>query len=178
MEQNYFETNNIFTRRSVRKYKNKPIEKEKVEMLLRAAMQAPTAKNRQEWEFIVVDDKSILNKLAEIDKPGTNPIAEARLAIILLANIKFCSDGAMIYWQQDLAAATQNIMLEAVNQGLGSVWIGMSPKNIRESGVKRIFNIDEDTKVASLISIGYPENENANNYIDRFNPSRIHYNSY
>lgn len=75
----------IFKRRSIRRYKDQAVEDEKIEKLLRAAMQAPSAVNQQPWEFIVVRDKSILNKLAGLS-PYSKMVADAPLAIVVLGN--------------------------------------------------------------------------------------------
>ena len=94
----------IFQRRSIRKYKNTPVEKEKIELLLRAAMQAPSAGNQQPWEFIIVENKETLKKLSNVS-PFSKMLAAAPLAIVLLANKNNMRYPE--YWQQDMAAATQ-----------------------------------------------------------------------
>lgn len=114
----------IFNRRSIRKYKDKPVEKEKIEKLLRAAMQAPSAGNQQPWEFIVIQDKENLKKLSGMS-PYSKLIMNAPLTFVLLGNkdkMKFPEN-----WQQDMGASAENILLEAVELGLGAVWLGVAP---------------------------------------------------
>ena len=97
----------IKNRRSIRKYEDKPVEKATVEKLLRAAMQAPSAGNQQPWEFIVVENKETLAQMANVS-PYATPLKNAAVSIIVLVNkdsLRFPS-----YWQQDLAAATQNLL--------------------------------------------------------------------
>lgn len=95
----------IFERVSVRKFTNDKVEEEKIEKILRAAMQAPSAGNQQPWEFIVVENKETLAKLANMS-PYSKFIAEAPTSIVVL-----CNNEKLIYpenWMQDLGAATQN----------------------------------------------------------------------
>ncbi len=110
--------NEIFTRRSIRRYVDKPVEQEKIERLLKAAMQAPSAGSQRPWEFIVVQDKERLAQLAQAS-PYAGPTKDAPLAIVVLANrsaLKFPEN-----WQMDVSAATENMLLEAVHLDLGAV---------------------------------------------------------
>lgn len=166
--------NSIFTRRSIRKYQDKIVEKDKIEKLLRAAMQAPSAANQQPWEFIVIQDKGKLGKLSEMS-PYSKLLAKAPLAIILIANkenLKFPDS-----WQQDMGAAAENILLEAVELGLGAVWLGTAPEEDRINYIKDMFNLKENIIPYCVISLGYPEGE-GNKFIDRFDESKVHYEKY
>mgnify|MGYP000185424315 CR=1 FL=1 len=165
----------IFNRRSIRRYKEQPVEEEKIDKLLRAAMQAPSAVNQQPWEFIVVRDKNTLNKLAGIS-PYSKMIADAPLAIVVLGN----DDRMRLqhHWQQDLAAATQNILLEAVYLGLGAVWLGVAPAEDRMDYIRNIFGLSKKLKPFCVIPVGYPAEGQENKFIDRFDPTRVHYDKY
>ncbi len=162
----------IFIRRSVRRYKEQKVEKEKIDKLLRAAMQAPSATNQQCWEFIVVEDKEKLKQLSNMT-PYSKLIENAPLAIVVLGNEERmrCKE----YWEQDLGASTQNILLEAVNLNLGSVWIGTAPLKDRMDYVSNIFNLKDNLKPFCIVSIGYPLDDNANKFIDRFDETRVQY---
>ncbi len=165
----------IFTRRSIRKFQSRQVEKEKVEKLLRAGMQAPSAGNQQPWEFLVVNDRELLDKMSTAGAYATI-LKTAPLAIITLANdsnMKFPD-----YWQQDMAAATENILLEVVCQNLGGVWIGIYPDEPRTDLVNETFNLPSNIKPFSIIAVGYPENGHENKFIDRFNSTKITYNKY
>lgn len=164
----------IFTRRSIRKYKEQPVEKEKIEKLLRAAMQAPSAVNQQPWEFMVVEDRDNLDKLSQLT-PYSKMLAHAPLAIIVLANMNNLR--APNYWQQDLGACTQNILLEATYVGLGSVWLGVAPDEERMNNIIDMFDLPNDILPFCVISIGYPEGEE-NRFIDRFDERKIHIEKY
>ena len=107
----------INIRRSVRSYLDKPVEKEKVELLLRAAMQAPSARNQQPWHFVVVDDPETLRAIATVSR-NMQMLNEAPLAILVLIDKENLT--APLMAPQDAAAATQNILLKAVDLGLGT----------------------------------------------------------
>ena len=114
--------NNILQRTSVRSYEDRPVEKEKIEKLLRAGMAAPTAVNKQPWHFIVVTDKDQLQNLAEAN-PNAGMAAKAPLAIVVCGDMNKALEGdAREFWVQDCSAATENILLAATGMGLGSVW--------------------------------------------------------
>jgi len=162
----------IFIRRSIRKYKNQPVEKDKIDILLRAAMQAPSAGNQQPWEFIVVQERENLIKLSEAS-PYSKPVKDAPLAFVLLGNeekMKFPEN-----WQQDMGAATENILLQAVELKLGSVYLGVAPNEERENIIKKMFNLPDNMKPFCIIAIGYPAEGQENKFIDRYDEKRIHY---
>jgi nitroreductase len=159
-------------RRSVRKYKDILISDEKVEALLRAAMQAPSAGNQQPWEFFVVKNPLLLEGLSQVS-PFAGLIASAPLVIVLLCNKERLKKPAM--WQQDMAAATENLLLEAVEQDLGAVWIGIAPLEDRMAHVSRTLDLREPVVPFSIVAVGVPCEVHANHYVDRFEPSRITY---
>ncbi len=167
--------NEIFNRRSIRKYKNEPVEKEKIDRLLRAAMQAPSARNQQPWEFIVIDDRETLVELSNVS-PYAKMLETAPLAIVLLANEEIMT--VPDKWQQDMGAANQNLLLEAVSLDLGAVWLGIAPDVDRVEFIKQLFNLPCNIKAFSIVSIGYPEEGQANKFTDRFNSSVVKYNKY
>lgn len=164
--------NTIFTRRSIRNFTHQVVEREKIDKLLRAAMQAPSAGNQQPWEFIVVQDKTTLEKLGGLS-PYAKPAAKAPLAFVLVAR----EEGLRFpeYWEQDMSAATQNILLEAVELGLGAVWLGAAPVKERMDYLREMFNLPEKIKPFCVIALGYPAPGQENRFVDRFEASRVHY---
>lgn len=164
----------ILKRRSVRQFLDKKVEEEKIERLLRAAMQAPSATNQQPWEFIVVDDKNLIDKLAQFS-PYSKLLLGAPLAIVCLEKQGV---RAQELAPQDLGACTENLMLQAVDEGLGTVWMGVGKNNPREEFIKDMFNLPETVRPFNVIAVGYPSEENANKFVDRFDESRIYYNKY
>jgi nitroreductase len=161
----------IFNRRSIRKFQNQSVEKEKIEKLLRAGMQAPSAANQQPWEFIVVENKETLSKLS-LMSPYSKMVANSPLTIVLLAN----SDTFLVptAWEQDMGAVAENILLEATYLELGSVWLGVATSQSCVDYVKETFSLPENLKPFALISIGYPDNQK-NEFVDRYNEKKVHY---
>ena len=160
----------IFERRSIRKYKDKEVETEKIKRLLEAAVAAPSAGNEQPWHFVIIKDRKRLNHLAEIH-PYAKMLKEAPLAIAVCADLdKQKHQG---FWVQDCSAATQNILLEAVSLGLGTVWIGCHPAENREKKVSEYLEVPNNIKTLSLIAVGYPAAEKGK--VDRLSDEIIHY---
>jgi len=160
----------IFERRSIRKYKKKKVEEEKIEKLLKAAAAAPSAGNEQPWHFVVIRDRELLDHLAEVH-PYAKMLKEAPLAIAVCGDLdKQRHEG---FWVQDCAAATQNILLEAVSLDLGAVWIGAYPNQKREKVVSKALEVPQNIKTVSLISIGYSDQEKGKT--DRLCNEIIHY---
>lgn len=163
----------IFNRRSIRRYEDKRVEDEKIERILRAAMQAPSAGNQQGWEFIVVRDKETLERLTEVS-PYYKMIKDSDVTIIVLGNKKEMRWPQ--YWEQDLGAATQNLMLQAVEEGLGSVWLGVAPEEDRMNSMREIFDIPEGVEAYAAVPMGYPIDENK--FIDRWAEKKVHFEKY
>ena len=106
--------NELFTRVSVRDFIPGKVEKDKVDRILEAAMNAPSARNQQAWEFIVVDDPDYIRELSKVT-PYAGPVGKAPLAIVVLGNRDLMS--APQFWEQDLGACTENLMLSATSLG-------------------------------------------------------------
>ncbi|MBU3170489.1 nitroreductase family protein [Clostridium estertheticum] len=164
----------IFNRRSIRKYEDRPIEKEKIEKLLRAAMQAPSAANQQPWEFLVIEDKEILKKLSEVS-PYSKMVRTSAVTFVLLSR----KDGLLAPGcvPQDMGAASENLLLQAVELGLGAVWLGVASIDERMSYIKDLFNLPDNIEAFALIPVGYPDGQQ-NKFVDRFDKARVHYESY
>ncbi|MDP0505968.1 MAG: nitroreductase family protein [Fusobacterium sp. JB019] len=162
----------IFNRRSVRKYKDQVVEKDKIIELLKAAMQAPSAGNQQPWEFIVVQEKHTLKELS-LASPFAKFVEDAPLAIVLLSDeerLKYPQN-----WQQDMGAAAENILLEATDLGLGGVWLGVAPFEDREENIKNLFQLNDNLRPYCVIALGYPAEGLGNKFIDRYDESRVHF---
>ena len=166
--------NEIFTRRSVRTFSPQPVEPEKAEKLLRAAMQAPSARNQQPWEFILVTEPALLARLGGIH-PFSAPAGQAPLVIVALGNRDYMRSPAI--WTHDMGAACENILLEAVSLGLGAVWMAVEPDPVRVQALRDIFTLPEHVCPFAMIAAGYPAQPTPPQE-DRFHPERIHYNGY
>ncbi len=162
----------IQLRRSVRTFESSPVEREKVEEMLRAAMQAPSAHNQQPWEFLVVEGQKKLKELSQVHQ-FTTPLAEAPVGIVVLMNQKRVK--TELFWQQDIAAAVQNMMLQGVDLGLGTLWMGVAPDEKNMAKVKEICKLPEEVEAFGLFAVGYSDR---NRFKDRFDASRIHWESY
>jgi nitroreductase len=160
----------IMKRRSIRKYTGEKISKEKVLKLLEAAMSAPSAGNEKPWEFIVVQEQSVLHKLADVS-PYSKMLEHAAVAIIVLGDKSKTRFGD--FWIQDCSAATQNILVEAVEQELGGVWLGVFPDPSRVEFIRKLFSLPEDITPFSLIPIGYPAEQFPHS--SRFDAKRVHW---
>ncbi len=167
-------TNIIFRRASVRKYTDQLVTEEQIEMLMKAAMAAPSAKNCQPWEFIVVQNKETFKRIMEYH-PYSSMLKEAALAIIVCANTEKESPDlkGLDFWIQDCSASTQNILLQAAEMGLGGVWLGVYPKDKLVEETKKLFNLPKNIIPFSIISIGYPAQEIIPK--DKFDKTKIHY---
>lgn len=160
----------IFHRISVRKFEDRPVEKEKIVHVLKAGMQAPSACNQQPWEFYVVTDKEKIQELSTAT-PYSKCAAGAPVVIVPV----YRTEGlvAPSYAEIDLSIAQQNIWLETDEIGLGGVWLGIAPIEERMKEVEEIVGIPEDQRAFAIFPLGYPAEERAQQ--DRFDESRIHF---
>lgn len=161
---------NILTRRSIRRYTDEPISKEDVEALMRAAMAAPSAKNAQPWEFIIVQDKEKLQKMSRLT-PYSRPLMNATLGIVVCGNLEVNS--ILEYCIIDASAATENLLLAAHEMGLGAVWIGMYPQPGNFEKFNELFTVPEHVQPLWMIALGHPSEEGI--LRDKYNEAKIHY---
>ena len=165
--------NSIMTRRSMRKYLDKPVEAEKTERILRAAMQAPTGHNAQDFEFVVVTDKEMRFTLSRLG-PYSHFAENAPLHILVCENTQRAWPNSN--WQGNLGACCQNILLQVEEEGLGACWIGVWPYEERMAHVKAAMEIPDHVIPYGLISIGYKQYEKR--FDDRFDSAKIHWGKY
>jgi len=159
----------IFTRRSIRKYTDRPVPEELVTGLLKAAMAAPSAGNEQAWQFIVIRDRALLDAIPKFH-PYAAMLRHASVAILVCGDLTL--EKYKGYWVQDCSAAAENLLLAATAQGLGAVWTGVYPMEDRVAGMRKLMNLPEHVIPLSLIPIGYPAEQPAK--VDRFNAERVH----
>ena len=165
----------INTRRSIRKYLDKPVSDENILKIIKAGMQAPGSRlGAEPWEFVIIKNKDTLAKLGEI-KPR---VTDAPVAIVLVANIERAFYKQV--WQQDMGAAAENMLLETVNLGLGGLWNGVAPDEERMAKIGEIIGIDDitNTKPYCIITVGYPAEGWENKFMDKFDEERIHHEKY
>jgi nitroreductase len=160
----------IFTRRSIRSYTNRPVSDETVKLLLQAAMAAPSAKNAQSWEFIVIRDKKTLQQISSFH-PFSKQVPNAQVAIVVCGNTKL--QAAQGHWIPDTSNASMNILLAAHSLGLGAVWTTFYPYEDRTAGIRKLLNLPDHIMPLNIIPLGYSTEKG--NYQDRFKPDKVHY---
>ena len=144
----------LLKRRSVRKFKEDKVSDEIINELLIAGMSGPSACNRRPWEFYVVSNEEKLN---EVKKASLFSRFNAPLAIVVCGNLsKSLPLKLSSYWIQDCSAATENILLRAVDLGLGACWCGAHPQERVEENLRKCLNLDKNIIPLNIIFIGYP----------------------
>lgn len=167
---------NIMNRTSVRVYQKTKIDNAILDDLVKIGMSAPSAGNRQPWEFIVITDEKLLIELSKI-----NPayLKNAPAAILTMANLDVYNGDAEYYkpfWIQDLSAATENILLAAEAYELGGVWTGLYPVKDYSARAQKVLNLPENLIPMNIIVLGYPKL--APKVKDKWKPEKVHYNTY
>lgn len=151
--------NILLERRSIRKYKDKKVEEEKINKILAAGKVAPSGKNKKPWEFMVIEDKKVLEKLSMVKPKGGLFLTEAPTAIAIIGNEEISDT-----WIEDCSIASTFIQLEACNQGLGSCWVQMKNRFTKdgsdaEVATKEILEIPTNMRLLCIIALGYPDQE-------------------
>ncbi len=146
-------------RRSIRAFKKRSVEQEKIDLLLEAALRSPSSRGLYPWEFVVVQDKETLLALSEVKPHGASFLKNAPLGIVVCADPAKCD-----VWVEDCSIASLLIHLAATDLGLGSCWIQLRLREYdsRQSASQRaaeILGIKEGIEVQTIIAVGYPEKE-------------------
>ena len=149
----------LLERRSVRKYKEKEVEKEKMNQILAVGKIAPSGKNKKPWELMPIKDKKILKKLSMVKPKGGLFLAEAPICIAIIGDEEISDT-----WVEDCSIVSTFIQLEICNQGLGSCWIQIKNRFTKDDEdaeilVKEILEIPSNKRVLCIIALGYPNEE-------------------
>lgn len=164
----------IFQRRSIRRYTGEKVEDAHIKLLLKAAMAAPSACNRQPWEFIVITDQEILKNIQ--DRLHTKD-CNAPMAIIVCGDMKFALSGyGKEYWIQDCSAATENILIGASALGLGTIWVGAYPVVPIVQVLAEMLLLPPEVIPLNIIYIGHPAEEKEPG--TQYNENKIHWQQY
>lgn len=145
---------NIFERKSVRVFQDREVEQEKIDLILKAAMAAPTAMDNRPWELVVVTDKEVMKGLSEV-LPYAPMVAKAPLTVVVCGD----TDVSPTTWHLDCSAASQNLLLAVEALDLGAVWTGVYPSEDTQAAVKEFLGLPDNIKALNVIPIGYPEGE-------------------
>ncbi len=161
----------VLSRRSIRKYTSQPVPESIIKELLEAAMCAPSGGNAQPWHFIVINKREVLDEIPKFHT-FARMLKGAQNAIMVCADLEL--EKFKGSWVMDCSAATENILIAAVEKGLGAVWVGIYPEEERIEKIKKLLNIPHHIIPLSIIPLGYPaENIPLTN---KYDESKIHYN--
>lgn len=163
----------IKTRRSIRKYQDKAIPTEVIKDILEAAMFAPSAGNEQPWQFVILEERNLLDAVPSIC-PTASMCRHSPAAILV------CSDSTLEkypdFWVQDCSAAVENMLLAAHALGIGAVWAGIYPLKERIEGFRKLLTLPEEITPFALVTLGYPDEQPA--LPQRYRKDRVHYNGW
>jgi nitroreductase len=165
-------------RRSIRKYEEKPVDAEKIDALIEAALRSPSSRGFNPWEFVVVTDKGLLEKLSKAKPHGASFLKNAPLGIVVCADPGKCD-----VWVEDASIASIFIHLAAESIGLGSCWIQIrkrmhDQKTTAQAYIQHILNIPKNMNVESIIAIGYPSEKKPPHRKEDLQFKKVHYGLY
>ncbi len=168
----------VKNRRSIRKYLDKPVEREKIEQLLQVALMSPASKRANGWEFIVVDDREKLAAMAECREFGSKFVANAPCAIVVAYNPEK-SD----VWFEDASIAAILLQLAAADLELGSCWVQVynrqhDENTSAESYIRTILDIPENLRVLNIVTLGYKDEERKPYDLEKLAYDKIHWNKF
>lgn len=162
--------NAIFTRRSVRKYTGEPLPEEVITQLLKAAMRAPSARNAQPWEFVVVRQRATMEAVVQFN-PYAAMLREAACMVVVCGNLAR-QESRNDFWVQDCSAATENLLLEAESLGVGGVWTALYPVEERVEGMQSLLHLPEHVIPLCAVALGMPAEKPAP--VDTYRPEWVH----
>lgn len=166
----------FLSRRTVRKFKEKKVEKEVVMELMKTALVSPSGRNGKPYEFVVIDDKETIKKLSVSKESGAGFAADAPLMIVIFGHVNPT-------WDDDCAIASTIIQLKAHDLGLGSCWIQTKEKvdsegNATDESIKKILGAPSELKVHNMIALGYPDEEKPAYTDDDADMAKLHFNKF
>jgi len=161
-------------RRSIRKFQPTPVEPEKIDALCEALLRSPTSRNLRPWEFIIVEDRATLDRLAHAKSHGTSFFGTATLGIVIAADPATCD-----VWIEDCSIAAIIVQLTAESLGLKSCWAQLRERPNEEAGtaseyVRRLLDIPQNLEVPIAIAVGYPAEEKEGHARESLPFSKIH----
>lgn len=162
----------IRSRRTVHTYTDRPVSQEAIDLLLEAAMYAPSRLNRRPWHFVVIRDAAVRRRMAEALRVGPY-LVQAPVALLVCG-----TPDTSPTWLMDLSAAIENLLLAATELGLGTSWVG-APGTVMWDRFEDAFRVElgvpERVRLAALVAIGYPaERPPPHSRSERYDPTRVH----
>ncbi len=169
----------MLNRRSVRKYTGEPIPEDKLKLILQAGLASATSKNRKPWEFVVVQDKATLQKLAKCRVGSAKMLENAGCAVVLFANTDITPD----VWVEDCSIAMSNMHLMADALGVGSCWIQGRCREAEngqatEEFCRELLGVPENFALEAILSIGVPEERSKGYTVEDLKEEKIHWEKY
>ena len=171
--------NKLMQRRSIRKYTKEGIPEEKLTTILQAALLSPTSKNLHPWEFLVIQNREALERLADCRDRGASMLKEAAAAVIVMADTSIND-----VWVEDCSIAMSNMLLTAADQGVGGCWIQVRNRVSGQEGksterfVKEVFGLEEKYAVEAILSLGMPAQERPQMELDEKLWDKVHYDKF
>lgn len=149
----------LVKRRSIRRYKDQPLDAEAVKLILEAGLMAPTSKNSRTWQFVAVDDKEMLQRLSQCKSAGAMPVGKASLAVVVAVDATKSEA-----WIEDASAAASYMQLQAADLGIGSCWVEVRDRYQSDGTpaneyVQELLGIPEEISVVCILTFGYPDEE-------------------
>ena len=160
-------------RRSIRKYTNQPVEREKLDYMLRCALMAPSGKRLNPWEFVVITDTATIRAMAPCKEYGAGMLETAMAAIVVAVDEQKSTTALF-----DGAIAAEHLLLAAEEQGLGACWCHIVGRENAEKMVKQLAGVPENLTVICVVTVGYKDEERKNYDLDKRLYEKIHYNRY
>ena len=166
-------------RRSIRKYTGEDVPEEKLRRIFGAGLLSPTSKNLHPWEFLVIQDKRTLEKLADCRDKGADMLKGAAAAILVMADTEVND-----VWVEDCSIAMSNMHLTAADQGVGSCWIQIRNRRSRKDGMtseaflKELFALEEKYAIEAILSLGIPAQERPPLQLDERLWEKVHFETF
>lgn len=160
-------------RRSIRKYTNQPVEREKLDYMLRCALMAPSGKRLNPWEFVVITDTATIRAMAPCKEYGAGMLETAMAAIVVAVDEQKSTTALF-----DGAIAAEHLLLAAEEQGLGACWCHIVGRENAEKMVKQLAGVPENLTVICVVTVGYKDEERKNYDLDKLLYEKIHYDRY
>jgi nitroreductase len=165
-------------RRSIRRYQEKPVEAEKIDMLIEVALRSPSSRGFNPWEFVVVTDQNLLNQLSKAKPHGASFLKHAALGIVVCADPKKCD-----VWVEDASIASVFIHLAAESIGLGSCWVQIRKRMYNDTKTSQeyvceLLNIPKHLNIESIIAVGYPAEKKTPHLKEELAYEKVYFNLY
>lgn len=157
----------IVNRRSIRRYKDQPIDADSVKLILEAGLMAPCSKSARAWQFIVVDDSEVLKKMSECKPAGALPIAKAPLAVVVSVDPAKTEP-----WIEDASVAATFMQLQAADLGIGSCWIQIRDRYMTDGTpsqeyIQELLGMPDTLPIVCVLTFGYKDEERKPNDLDK-----------